>query len=315
MSAIHRPAILVVEDTPDTVRLLTAALEAAGMDVLVALDGAAALQVAARARPDLVLMDAVMPGMDGFETCRRLKALSGFDAVPVIFMTGMSAVADSLRGFAAGAADYVTKPLVLDAMLARINVHLTNARRIREARLALDAADQALVATDASGAIVWFTPRAYRLLEERFHDAAAGDLRLPAAVIDWLAARTADGSGEGGEGARGDGPRASLDVPHGELRSRVTFVRGAREGGEILFRIADSTPRSQADLLSKALGLTPREAEVAYWMAGGKSNRDIATILSLSPRTIDKHLELIFTKLKVENRTTAAAAIIGLLPR
>ncbi len=310
MSASHRPAILVVDDTPDTVRLLTAALEAAGMDVLVALDGAAALQVASRATPDLVLMDALMPGLDGFETCRRLKALSGFDAVPVIFMTGMSEVEDSLRGFAAGAADYVTKPLILDAMLARINAHLTNARKIRDARLALDAADQALIATDASGAILWFTPQAYRLLEERFHDAAAGDLRLPAAVVDWLVARAAD--------APGEGARSSfLDVPHGheDGRSRITFVRGTREGGEILFRIADSTPRSQADLLSKALGLTPREAEVAYWMAGGKSNRDIATILSLSPRTIDKHLEVIFTKLNVENRTTAAAAIIGLLPR
>ena len=305
MSALQRPAILVVDDSPDTVRLLTAALEGAAMDVLVALDGAAALRVAARTMPDLVLMDAVMPGMDGFEACRRLKALAGFDAVPVIFMTGMSEATDSLRGFAVGAADYVTKPLVLDAMMARIAVHLTNARKIRDARLALDAADQLLIATHATRAIRWFTPRAYRLLEERFAD--AGGLRLPTTVVDWLVARAADG----------DAPHAaSLDVAHGrdDVRSRVTFVRGAR-GGEILFRIADSTPSSQADVLSRALGLTRREAEVACWMARGKSNRDIATILSLSPRTIDKHLETIFTKLSVENRTAAAAAIIGLLPR
>ena len=278
------------------------------MDVLVALDGAAALQIASRTMPDLVLMDAVMPGMDGFETCRRLKALSGFDAVPVIFMTGMSEVADSLRGFAVGAADYVTKPLILDAMLARIAVHLANARKIRNARLALDAADQSLIATDASGAIRWFTPQAYRLLEERFHDAEAGDLRLPATVVDWLVARATEGD---------ERTAPSLDVPHGhgDVRSRVTFVRGARGGEEILFRITDGMPRSRTDLLTKALRLTPREAEVAYWMAGGKSNRDIATILSLSPRTIDKHLEVIFAKLNVENRTAAAAAIIGLLPR
>ena len=311
MSAPNRPAILVVDDTPDTVRLLTAALEAAAMDVLVALDGAAALQIAARTTPDLVLMDAVMPGMDGFETCRRLKALSGFDAVPVIFMTGMSEVEDSLRGFAVGAADYVTKPLILDAMLARIAVHLANARKIRNARLALDAANQALVATDASGTIQWFTPQAYRLLEQRFHDAEAGGLRLPASVIEWLVARVDASPDEGAPTP----PSIDLSHEHDRLTSCITFVRGTRGGEEIVFRIADSTPHSQTNILSKAFRLTPREAEVAYWMAKGKSNRDIATILSLSSRTIDKHVEVIFTKLHVENRTSAAAAIIGLLPR
>ncbi len=310
MSASRRPAILVVDDTPDTVGLLAVALEAAGMDVLVALDGGAALEVASRTTPDLVLMDAVMPGLDGFETCRRLKALSGFDAVPVIFMTGMSEVEHSLRGFAVGAADYVTKPLILDAMLARIDVHLANARKIRNARSALDAADQPLIATDASGAIRWFTPQAYRLLEERFPDAEAGGLRLPPSVLAWLVART-DASSDPGS------PRApSPDFVHerDDVKSRITFVRGT-PGDEILFRIADASPHSQVDILSKAFRLTPREAEVAGWMAKGKSNRDIATILSLSPRTIDKHIEIIFTKLNVENRTSAAAAIIGLLPR
>ena len=299
----HRPAILVVDDTPDTLRLLTDALESAGMDVRVALDGASALQAVSRAKPDLVLMDAVMPGMDGFETCRRLKALSGFDAVPVIFMTGMSEVEDSLRGFAVGAADYVTKPLILDAMLARIKVHLANARKISNARLALDATDQPLLAADPSGSIHWFTPQAYRLLEERFHDAEAGGLRLPVAVVAWMA-------------RCGNRPSASMDLAHagGERTSRITLVRETADG-EILLRVFDTSPRWQADVLSKALGLTPREAEVACWIAKGKSNRDIATILALSPRTIDKHLEVILTKLHVENRTSAAAAIIGLLPR
>ena len=249
-------------------------------------------------------MDAVMPGMDGFETCRRLKALSGFDAVPVIFMTGMSEVEDSLRGFAVGAADYVTKPLILDALLARIKAHLANAMKIANARLALDAAAQPMLAVDASGAINWFTPQAYRLLEQRFHDIEAGGLRLPPSVIDWLAGRGASVPGA-----------SSMDLVHADdALSRITFVRETVDG-EVLLRIADTSPRSQADVLSRALGLTPREAEVACWIAKGKSNRDIATILSLSPRTIDKHLEVIFAKLRVENRTSAAAAIIGLLPR
>ncbi len=120
--------VLVVDDSPDTVRLLTDVLDGVGMTVTVALDGAAALKIATRLRPDIVLMDTIMPGMDGFECCRRLKTLSGFDDVPVIFMTGLSEPKDSVLGFQAGGADYVTKPIDIDAMGARIGVHLATHR-------------------------------------------------------------------------------------------------------------------------------------------------------------------------------------------
>ena len=90
--------------------------------------------LATQLRPDIILMDAVMPAMDGFETCRRLKLLSGFDSVPVIFMTGLSEPEDSVRGFEAGGVDYVTKPIVIDDMLARMRVHLANARKIKSAQ-------------------------------------------------------------------------------------------------------------------------------------------------------------------------------------
>ena len=300
MSNEQRPAtVLVVDDAPDTVRLLTDALDAAGMQVMVALDGEAALRSASRLAPDIVLLDAVMPELDGFETCRRLKAMSGFDLVPVIFMTGLKDEADAVRGFEAGGADYVTKPIVLDAMLARMRVHLVNAQKLRTARQALDAADQFLVAASGGGEVRWFTPQAYRLLETRFLDKASGALALPDDLMTWLGSRI---------GAREGSDFRDVDTDDGALSLRVTFVRLSAEG-DILFRLSSRSARDEIAVLRARFPLTKREAEVIAWLAKGKSNRDIADILALSPRTVDKHLEIIFAKLNVENRTSAAALI------
>lgn len=85
-----RDVALVVDDSPETLRLLTDALDSAGMTVMVALDGASAMRIVDQITPDIVLLDAVMPGMDGFETCRRLKRDAGLDGVPIIFMTGLA---------------------------------------------------------------------------------------------------------------------------------------------------------------------------------------------------------------------------------
>ncbi|WP_158807283.1 DNA-binding response regulator [Beijerinckia sp. L45] len=295
--------VLVVDDSPDTVRLLTDVLDDAGMTVMVALDGAAAIKIAMRLRPDIVLMDAVMPGMDGFETCRQLKQLAGFDNVPVLFMTGLTEPEHSVRGFQAGGADYVTKPIVIEAMLARMGVHLTNARKIQSARMALDAADRFLVATDRNGEIRWFTPQAYRLLEQRFASGEPNELRLPDGVLSWVRARLETGQSTAAQ------PGGDLDFSQDGAQTRISFL-GETERGEILLRIADASAQDPLAMIKLRYGLTQREAEVLSWIARGKSNRDIAAILSLSPRTVDKHLEIIFNKLQVENRTAAAALIL-----
>jgi DNA-binding NarL/FixJ family response regulator len=294
--------VLVVDDSPETVRLVTDVLDEAGMTVMVALDGMAALKIAARLRPDIVLMDAVMPLMDGFETCRRLKLITGFDNVPVIFMTGLTEPEHSVRGFQAGGADYVTKPIIIEAMLARINVHLANARKIKSARLALDAAEQFLVATNREGRIHWFTPRAYRLLEARFPRGADGSLRLPDDVLAWVRHQL--------DAGRRAGEPSAFMCAKDDLRSQISFL-GETEAGEILLRVSDASLQPGLASVKAGFGLTRREAEVLSWIACGKSNRDIAAILSLSPRTVDKHVEIILTKLKVENRTAAAALILA----
>lgn len=192
--------VLVVDDAPDTLRMLCDALAREGYTVLVARDGTQALDRLAYVVPDAVLLDAVMPGLSGFETCRQIKANPGWTHLPVIFMTGLSDTSDIVAGFAAGGVDYVVKPVKIEEVLARLQTH------VRNARVAL----------------------------------------------------------------------------------------AAQQGPEIPSRLLDAA-------------LTPRETEVLSWLAKGKTNRDIADILGMSHRTVNKHLEHIFEKLGVETRAAAAA--------
>ena len=128
--------VLIVDDLPDNLALLSDALEQVGHMVLVALDGTTALERMNRLKPDIVLLDAMMPGIDGFETCRRIKANAEFEDVPVVFMTALTESEHVVEGFAAGGVDYVTKPIVPEQVLARVASHLRTARSLRDARLA-----------------------------------------------------------------------------------------------------------------------------------------------------------------------------------
>ncbi|MBD2310546.1 response regulator [Desertifilum sp. FACHB-1129] len=116
--------ILIVEDNPTNARVLFDVLEAAGFRVLLAQSGESALEKLSAITPHLILLDVMMPGMDGFETCRRLKAAQATQAIPVIFMTALTETADKVKAFALGAVDYITKPIQQEEVLARVNVHL-----------------------------------------------------------------------------------------------------------------------------------------------------------------------------------------------
>jgi DNA-binding response OmpR family regulator len=209
---LSRGIVLVVDDAPDTLRMLCDALAAEGYTVLVARDGEQALARLDVISPDAILMDGVMPGMSGFETCQRIKAQAAWSAIPVIFMTGLSETADIVAGFDAGGVDYVVKPVRIEEVLARLSTHVRNARLAQHAMLSLQ--------------------------------------------------------GEAGTTGRPADPDAS--------------------------RLEEAA-------------LTPRETEVLAWLAKGKTNRDIAEILGMSHRTVNKHLEHIFEKLGVETRAAAAA--------
>jgi len=282
-----REIVLLVDDSPETLGMLTEALESAGLTVLVARDGETALTLIGRISPDLVLLDAVMPGLDGFETCRRLKGTPEMAETPVIFMTGLSDTADVVRGLEAGGVDYVTKPIDAEALIARIAVHVANARSVAEARSALDAAGRAVMAFDEAGEVQWATPRAATLMQ-----GAETSPALPA----WL-------------GQSRDRPVSAvrpveIAAPGGAV---MLAYLGRTANGSVLVRVSPARTGTPARLLSDRLGLTPREGEVLARLADGKSNRDIAEILGLSPRTVTKHLEQIYAKLGVENRTSAVA--------
>lgn len=293
-----RDIVLVVDDSPNTLHMLTDAIEGAGMTVLVALDGEQALSLIERITPDVILMDAVMPGLDGFEICRRLKRNPALGHVPIIFMTGLSETGDIIKGLDAGGVDYVTKPIAPDELLARIRVHLSNARISQSARAALDASGRFLLAANRAGRILWSTPQAAKLLRAilpDFNDAYV----LPVHIREWLhqsADRTPPAPSEG----------MHLNPPDSPIKLELSVISQIGSD-EILLRLIEGDPNNDQLVLRNKLQLTQREAEVLLWIARGKSNRDVAEILTLSPRTVNKHLEQIFNKLGVENRTSAAA--------
>jgi DNA-binding response OmpR family regulator/DNA-binding CsgD family transcriptional regulator len=299
-SAKRRDIVLVVDDSPETLRLLTDALDAAEMTVMVALDGAAAIRIVEQITPDIVLLDAVMPGIDGFETCRRLKREGNLADAPVIFMTGLAETEDIVRGLASGGVDYVTKPIVIEEMLARIRVHLANARLTQSARAALDVSGRFLFVANLQGAIRWATPQARKWLTSNRAETPTVELAMPAEWTQWLA--LAQGGADPSKT-----PTAPASLQDGQLR--VQFI--AKLGSdEFLLRVARGPGSEGQAEFSRELGLTGRESEVLSWLSKGKANRDIAQILGLSPRTVDKHLEQIYAKLGVENRTAAAAIAV-----
>ncbi len=288
--------VLVVDDVPDTLRMLCDALALEGYTVLVARDAVEARERFEMAVPDAVLLDAIMPGENGFALCRRLKAEPAWAHVPVIFMTGLAETEQIVEGFASGGVDYVVKPLKIPEVLARLATHLRNAHVSRLAREAVDVAGLGVVLLDTQGRIAWRSPQATRWLEE-----APGLQREQGAtrVSDWLQQAVTQGE-------------AQTALPGGSrLQARHLGQAGP---GEImlLLRQTGATADSAPDRLASA-ALTPRETEVLSWLAKGKTNRDIADILGMSPRTVNKHLEHIFEKLGVETRTAAAAIASSLL--
>lgn len=275
------PVVLVVDDAPQSLGALCASLEAEGYTVLVARDGESALARLDLATPDAILLDALMPGLSGFETCRRIKQDPALSHIPVIFMTGLSETPHIVEGFESGGVDYVVKPVRAQEVLVRLATHVRNARAVRLAREAVDVGGHGVLVLDAQGRVAWRSPQAAAWLRE-FHPQG-----LPAAWAD-------DGV-----------PEQRSTAADG----RVLTVRhaGAVGLGErmLLLRLqaASDAPPTRLSTAS----LTPRETEVLSWIAKGKTNRDVGEILGMSPRTVNKHLEHVFEKLGVETRAAAAA--------
>ena len=297
----ERPTILIADDTPANFGVVVDSLVNRGYRVLVALDGEEALERALFSQPDLILLDVTMPGINGFETCRRLKADERTRDIAVIFMTSLTGSEDMIEGFSAGGVDYVTKPIAVEEMLARIRVHLANARLTQSARAALDVSGRYLLAVNSAGKIMWATPQAQKLLSDTLSSGGDDDVVLPEPIPQWL--------DQARQGKAGSKAAITAALP-GNEQLRLQYM-GKLGTNEFLLRLAKDSGTETPPEFSSELGLTAREGEVLSWLSKGKTNRDIAQILGLSPRTVDKHLEQIYSKLGVENRTAAAAIAVN----
>ncbi|MGB9108966.1 MAG: diguanylate cyclase [Telluria sp.] len=173
LAATRKPAILIVDDAPDNIALLRAMMLRQGYQTFLATSGERALEVAQRVKPDLVLLDIVMPGMDGLETCRRLKALPATARIPVIFMSARGETDDIVAGFDIGAADYIPKPLRMEEVCARVRAQLrlisdsdssNQKEQADRLRMIVDSMDQGLLIVERCGRIQYANPACDRYL-------------------------------------------------------------------------------------------------------------------------------------------------------
>ncbi|MGY4827200.1 response regulator [Sphaerotilaceae bacterium SBD11-9] len=285
---MNAAVVLVVDDAPQSLGPLCQVLSDHGYTVIVARDGEAALARLDLVTPDAILLDAMMPGLSGFDVCRRIRQEPALAHVPVIFMTGLSETTHIVEGFESGGVDYVVKPVRAQEVLVRLATHVRNARAVRQAREAIDVGGHGVLVIDAQSRVAWRSPQAAAWLNELF---PGSESALPPDWLSWLAA--------------GETPQHSSTGAHGQvLVLRNLGPVGLGEQMLLLQRRAE--PSAAASRLSTA-SLTPREAEVLSWVAKGKTNRDVGEILGMSPRTVNKHLEHVFEKLGVETRAAAAA--------
>lgn len=316
--------VLIVDDVPDNLSLLHDALDESGYTVLVATSGEAALQRAKQALPDIVLLDAMMPGMDGFEVAKRLKAMTETAHIPIVFMTGLTETEYLVAALEAGGVDYVTKPIKPKEVMARMGVHLQGARRARQearqagqARSALDAFGYASITVrmgskngkggncgEGEGRLIWQTPLARELLLRYYGTSAP---QTPEPVLNWLRRHVLDAA------PQVEPPRLSVEQGPRRLTFRLhqqtgdgDGENGNAEGSDWLIVMREISEDAVVEAMSLSFKLTAREAEVLYWVVKGKINRDIGDILGSSPATVKKHLERVYAKLGVETRTAAA---------
>lgn len=288
--------VLVVDDSPESLGMLNVALNTQGYTALVALNGLQALAITEKVEPDVILLDAVMPEMDGFETCKKLK--ERLPNTPIIFMTGLTDVEDVIKGFDAGGVDYVTKPISPDEVIARIKRHVQTAKLALSAQDALDHAGNNVFCVTNEGRLSWATPHVHELIEEISAKDKTPWATIAQELSNWLPSLTSN-------------KQATLKITSFKQPLDVFYER--EQNGFHLLKIVEAKIEKSPLDLQKNLPVTKRESEVLYWLSYGKTSWEISQILAMSPRTVNKHLEQIYKKLGVDNRTSAAAISIRLL--
>ncbi|MCU4412713.1 response regulator transcription factor [Acinetobacter sp. WU_MDCI_Axc73] len=299
-SSLASPIILIVDDVPENLGLLHESLDQSGYTVLVATDGMSAIEIAHQYQPDMILLDGNMPQIDGFECCIQLKISPITQNIPIIFMTGLTETEHIVKGFKAGGIDYVTKPLNIEEVLVRVNTHLTHAKRLFQQQQIIDMSDIAILALNHNGEIIWKTTRAEQLLQ---------NLQINYPILEKYIQKWFLQIDNHLHPA--NLLNSHIDIASERFQLKLLTPKPNEKPHNYLVQIKKSIPNTQ-DILKHCKELTQREAEVMHWLILGKTNKDIAEILDLSPRTVNKHLEHIFEKFAVETRTAAVSLVVNL---
>jgi len=256
----RRPAILIVDDAPDNIGVLRSMMVKQGYQTFIATSGERAVEIAQRVKPDLILLDIVMPGMDGLEACRRLKAHPATARIPVIFMSARGETEDIVAGFDIGAADYIPKPLRMEEVCARVRAQLrlsngTRSQREQAERLRMivNSMDQGLLIVERSGRIQYANPACDRYL-------GYAPEQLVGRALSDLLAREDGAAGDCIEELGGHGTREVLIRQRdGGLRAMdLTMTPMHADDGLFVALLHDITHHKQSeDALQRAALLDP----------------------------------------------------------
>jgi len=307
---MSRRTILIVDDHIPNLKIAVEHLRAYSFEILTASNGEVGLERAQLTRPDLILLDIKLPGIDGIETCRRLKANPDLAPIPVVFMTALDEASEKVRGLEAGAVDYVTKPVEAIELLARVRTHLT----LRDLQLQLEAQVR-----DRAQALENEIEQRLRHQQEKEQL-----LVLVGQQSDQLRALTAQILEQQTQREQGLAQTLSDEVT-GKLRAVEQYLQLAQQQlGEgaphavreplaqaqaIVSEIQHHTQRVADDLRqpplidrnNPLLKLTAREYEVLQLVAQGKSNAEIADLLVISKSTVGTYRMRVMNKLELED--------------
>jgi len=301
-TAANKGVVMIIDDTPENLALLSDTLSEAGYRVLVATDGQSALEQIRYMLPDIILLDIIMPGINGYETCHRLKANTATAQIPVLFMTALGDLDDLLKGFGEGAVDYIVKPIRPPEVLARVEAHLLTARQVKRAEEVLNHGPYAALAINKEGFITWLPAAALAWLRESMGASGAPEplsvgKRIPVLLLEWALLQMAQPN------QKENGP---FEIRRGGEHYTAKLI-GCSNGVESLLLLEKHGGEWDLDSLKNSLGLTAREAEILMWISRGKTNKEVGLIIGSSPRTINKHLEHVFEKLGVATRAAAVS--------
>jgi DNA-binding NarL/FixJ family response regulator len=318
--------ILIVDDTSAILALLYEQLEQNNFSVMVAESGVSALQRIRRLKPDLILLDVLMPNLDGFETCRRLKADPATQEIPVIFMTGLHDINEMVHGFAVGGVDYITKPLQMPEVLARIHTHLT----IRQLQQQLQEQNELLEQRVHERTLALQAEISRRRQQEAEKQKLLDMVGKQSDQLRALTAWVIDSHHQHGVGlsatlraqmtetlqivhmhldlindtvARLDDQISRELIVYQTTNLRTSLAQLEEELGIFVVEINKPSPAAQEVMGNPLIKLSAREREVMQLIVDGKANAEIADLLYVSETTVRTYRSRILQKLELDDVT------------